>query len=214
MRHLVFSDCWILFQYVCSFLCDDAKQAVAIKSQLQQITRAMYGSPPVHGVLLVSTILGDQAIKALWTKELKVGIYIFGHAPLCPFAFLNCIMIRESFSRLWQTESTGCELSCVKVWKNWVLLSAGSISLVRLVFSKMGSSVFSNYKFFLDKSVSCIIFTDHWWPNARNSVSFFLATKKLLGFTTLWEAVAPNNYSLWYKRWSDERKSSMLIVWF
>ncbi|XP_031395248.1 aspartate aminotransferase, mitochondrial-like [Punica granatum] len=55
-----------------SFICDDSKQAVAIKSQLQQIARAMYGSPPVHGVLLVSTILGDQAIKALWTEEIKI----------------------------------------------------------------------------------------------------------------------------------------------
>ncbi|KAK4755449.1 hypothetical protein SAY87_009206 [Trapa incisa] len=55
-----------------SFLCDDVKQAFAIKSQLQKIARAMYGSPPVHGVLLVSTILGDQTIKALWTKELKI----------------------------------------------------------------------------------------------------------------------------------------------
>lgn len=88
MSHLVFSDSLILFQCVCSFLCDDVKQAVAIKSQLQQIARAMYGSPPVHGVLLVSTILGDQSIKGLWTKELKVRTYIFVNIPYCPpFAF-------------------------------------------------------------------------------------------------------------------------------
>lgn len=50
----------------------DAKQAVAIKSQLQHITRAMYSSPPVHGILLVSTILSDPHLKELWKKELKV----------------------------------------------------------------------------------------------------------------------------------------------
>ncbi|KAL5550659.1 hypothetical protein UlMin_000835 [Ulmus minor] len=55
-----------------SVLCSDTKQAVAIKSQLQQIARAMYGSPPVHGVLLVSKILTDQHIKSLWLREVKV----------------------------------------------------------------------------------------------------------------------------------------------
>ncbi|XP_034913602.1 aspartate aminotransferase, mitochondrial isoform X3 [Populus alba] len=53
-------------------LCNDAKQAVAIKSQLQQIARAMYSSPPVHGILLVSGILSDPNMKALWVQEVKV----------------------------------------------------------------------------------------------------------------------------------------------
>ncbi|GLU17874.1 hypothetical protein SLE2022_342240 [Rubroshorea leprosula] len=55
-----------------SVLCDDKRQGVTIKSQLQQIARAMYGSPPLHGMLLVSTILGDPEIKRLWVKEMKV----------------------------------------------------------------------------------------------------------------------------------------------
>ncbi|KAK6943244.1 Aminotransferase, class I/classII [Dillenia turbinata] len=54
-----------------SVLCADAKQAAAIKSQLQQIARAMYGSPPVHGLLLVSTILTDSKLKRLWKTEIK-----------------------------------------------------------------------------------------------------------------------------------------------
>ncbi|GAV74678.1 LOW QUALITY PROTEIN: Aminotran_1_2 domain-containing protein [Cephalotus follicularis] len=54
-----------------SVLCNDAKQAVAIKSQLQHIARAMYGGPPIHGALLVSTILSDLDKKALWVKEVK-----------------------------------------------------------------------------------------------------------------------------------------------
>lgn len=55
-----------------SVLCSNKEQAVAVKSQLQQIARAMYSSPPVHGLLLVSTILSDLDIKSLWVRELKV----------------------------------------------------------------------------------------------------------------------------------------------
>ncbi|XP_043725367.1 aspartate aminotransferase, mitochondrial-like isoform X2 [Telopea speciosissima] len=52
-----------------SVLCVDKNQATAVKSQLQQIARAMYSNPPVHGALLVSTILGDPSLKSLWVKE-------------------------------------------------------------------------------------------------------------------------------------------------
>lgn len=55
-----------------SVICDDAKQAVAVKSQLQQIARPMYSNPPVHGALIVSSILSDPDLKALWHKEVKV----------------------------------------------------------------------------------------------------------------------------------------------
>ncbi|EEC80783.1 hypothetical protein OsI_23308 [Oryza sativa Indica Group] len=54
-----------------SILCDDEMQAVAVKSQLQQIARPMYSNPPVHGALIVSTILGDPELKSLWLKEVK-----------------------------------------------------------------------------------------------------------------------------------------------
>ncbi|KAL6134171.1 hypothetical protein ACLB2K_066404 [Fragaria x ananassa] len=53
-------------------LCEDEKQAVAVKSQLQQITRPMYSNPPVHGPLIVSTILGDPDLKNLWLREVKM----------------------------------------------------------------------------------------------------------------------------------------------
>lgn len=59
--------------YVCSVLCEDEKQAVAVKSQLQQLARPMYSNPPVHGALIVSTILGDPDMKSLWLKEVKVS---------------------------------------------------------------------------------------------------------------------------------------------
>lgn len=57
-------------------VCEDEKQAVAVKSQLQQIARPMYSNPPVHGARIVSTILGDQNLKGLWLKEVKVIHYL------------------------------------------------------------------------------------------------------------------------------------------
>lgn len=55
-----------------SVLCEDEKQAVAVKSQLQQLARPMYSNPPVHGALVVSTVLGDPELKKTWLKEVKV----------------------------------------------------------------------------------------------------------------------------------------------
>jgi aspartate aminotransferase len=55
-----------------SVLCEDPKQAVAVKSQLQQLARPMYSNPPLHGAQLVSTILEDPELKSLWLKEVKV----------------------------------------------------------------------------------------------------------------------------------------------
>ncbi|XP_060176352.1 aspartate aminotransferase, mitochondrial-like [Lycium barbarum] len=57
-----------------SIVSRDEKQATAIKSQLQQIVRAMYSSSPVHGPLLVSAILNDADLKALWEEEVKVMV--------------------------------------------------------------------------------------------------------------------------------------------
>uniref|UniRef100_A0A7C9D0T8 Aspartate aminotransferase n=1 Tax=Opuntia streptacantha TaxID=393608 RepID=A0A7C9D0T8_OPUST len=54
-----------------SVLCDNEKQAVAVKSRLQQIARPMYSNPPVHGSLLVSIILSDPDLKKLWLEEVK-----------------------------------------------------------------------------------------------------------------------------------------------
>ncbi|MCO5577476.1 hypothetical protein L7F22_031309 [Adiantum nelumboides] len=54
-----------------SVICDDAAQATAVKSQLEYIARPMYSSPPLHGALLVTTILSDPELKNLWYKEVK-----------------------------------------------------------------------------------------------------------------------------------------------
>ncbi|MCI17798.1 aspartate aminotransferase mitochondrial-like, partial [Trifolium medium] len=54
-------------------LCEDAKQAVAVKSQLQLIARPMFSNPPLHGALVVSTVLADPELKKLWLQEVKVN---------------------------------------------------------------------------------------------------------------------------------------------
>ena len=38
---------------------------------MKRIARATYSNPPLHGALLVSTVLGDPALKALWYDEVK-----------------------------------------------------------------------------------------------------------------------------------------------
>lgn len=62
------------FEQFYSILCDDDVQAVAVKSQLQQLARPMYSNPPLHGALIVSTILSDPESKTLWLKEVKVKV--------------------------------------------------------------------------------------------------------------------------------------------
>ncbi|MCE7766875.1 aminotransferase class I/II-fold pyridoxal phosphate-dependent enzyme, partial [Pseudomonas putida] len=54
-----------------SVVCEDEKQAVAVKSQLQQLARPMYSNPPVHGALVVATILGDPNLKKIWLGEVN-----------------------------------------------------------------------------------------------------------------------------------------------
>jgi len=54
-----------------SLVCDNETQAATVKTQIQQISRPMYSNPPVHGALLVSTILSDPTLKELWLNEVK-----------------------------------------------------------------------------------------------------------------------------------------------
>jgi aspartate aminotransferase len=39
---------------------------------MRMIARPMYSNPPLHGAALVSTILGDAALKQQWYREVKV----------------------------------------------------------------------------------------------------------------------------------------------
>lgn len=49
--------------------CSD--EASALNSQLRAIARPMYSSPPLHGALLLATVLGDQGLRAQWAREVK-----------------------------------------------------------------------------------------------------------------------------------------------
>eukprot|EP00271_Cylindrocystis_brebissonii_P010392 TRINITY_DN26571_c0_g1_i1.p1 TRINITY_DN26571_c0_g1~~TRINITY_DN26571_c0_g1_i1.p1 ORF type:complete len:420 (-),score=75.30 TRINITY_DN26571_c0_g1_i1:852-2111(-) len=55
-----------------SVMTNSVEEAKAVKSQLQMVARPMYSNPPVHGALIVSTILSDPELKAKWHKEVKM----------------------------------------------------------------------------------------------------------------------------------------------
>lgn len=48
---------------------EDADAAVRAFSQVKRTIRANYSNPPAHGALIVSTILGDATLKAMWVQE-------------------------------------------------------------------------------------------------------------------------------------------------
>jgi aromatic-amino-acid transaminase len=48
---------------------EDADAAARAFSQVKRTIRANYSNPPAHGALIVSTILSDAALKALWVQE-------------------------------------------------------------------------------------------------------------------------------------------------
>jgi len=54
-----------------SMVCKNAENAAAVLSQLKLIVRPMYSNPPLHGALLVSTILSDPVLSKEWYEEVK-----------------------------------------------------------------------------------------------------------------------------------------------
>ncbi|WP_064791320.1 amino acid aminotransferase [Shewanella woodyi] len=50
---------------------DSQESVVKAFSQVKSTIRGNYSNPPAHGALIVSTILGDTELKALWEGELK-----------------------------------------------------------------------------------------------------------------------------------------------
>jgi aspartate aminotransferase, mitochondrial len=54
-----------------SVVCQDQEEAQRVESQLKILIRPMYSNPPIHGALIVSTILSDPALKAQWYAECK-----------------------------------------------------------------------------------------------------------------------------------------------
>ncbi|MEY2620634.1 MAG: hypothetical protein RIT26_454 [Pseudomonadota bacterium] len=53
-----------------SVLCADKAEADRVLSQLKIVIRTNYSNPPTHGGAVVSTVLNDPALRALWEKEL------------------------------------------------------------------------------------------------------------------------------------------------
>jgi len=53
-----------------SMLCKDAEEAKRVESQLKIIARAIYSNPPLHGARIVTTVLMDPKLKAMWHKEI------------------------------------------------------------------------------------------------------------------------------------------------
>ncbi|MEY2659823.1 MAG: hypothetical protein RLZZ123_995 [Pseudomonadota bacterium] len=53
-----------------SILCADKPEADRVLSQLKLVIRTNYSNPPTHGGAVVSTVLNDPALRAMWEKEL------------------------------------------------------------------------------------------------------------------------------------------------
>lgn len=53
-----------------SVVCSDADEAARVMSQLKVLVRTNYSNPPTHGATIVSTVLADPELRALWESEL------------------------------------------------------------------------------------------------------------------------------------------------
>jgi len=46
------------------------EESSRVLSQLKRVIRSNYSTPPTHGGMVVTTVLGDPALRAMWEKEL------------------------------------------------------------------------------------------------------------------------------------------------
>lgn len=53
----------------CSLIAKTKQQAQAAFSQIKSIARVIYSNPPAHGAAIVTTILNDPDLRALWVQE-------------------------------------------------------------------------------------------------------------------------------------------------
>ncbi len=53
-----------------SLITADAEESARVLSQLKVVIRTVYSNPPTHGAAVVSTVLGDAELRALWEQEL------------------------------------------------------------------------------------------------------------------------------------------------
>lgn len=54
-----------------SVVCTNADEASRVLGQLKATVRRNYSSPPMHGALLVQTVLGDAQLRTQWLGELR-----------------------------------------------------------------------------------------------------------------------------------------------
>lgn len=50
---------------------ESATERSNVESQLKIIARAMYSNPPIHGARIVTTVLGDAALRKQWEADVK-----------------------------------------------------------------------------------------------------------------------------------------------
>lgn len=53
-----------------SIVCADADEAKRVLSQVKRVIRTNYSNPPTHGARIVSNVLNNPELKALWEEEL------------------------------------------------------------------------------------------------------------------------------------------------
>lgn len=54
-----------------SAYCSDAAEAKRVLSQIKVLIRSNYSNPPTHGAAVVSTVLADAELRAVWEAELS-----------------------------------------------------------------------------------------------------------------------------------------------
>ncbi|WP_392440284.1 amino acid aminotransferase [Edwardsiella piscicida] len=54
----------------CTLIAADSDSAANAFSQIKAVIRANYSNPPAHGGAIVATILGNDALRAIWEQEL------------------------------------------------------------------------------------------------------------------------------------------------
>ena len=52
-------------------ICQDKEEASRVMSQIKILIRPMYSNPPINGARIVTEILTNPELKALWLKDVK-----------------------------------------------------------------------------------------------------------------------------------------------
>ncbi|KAF9606368.1 hypothetical protein IFM89_025036 [Coptis chinensis] len=131
----------------CSVLCEDEKQAVAVKSQLHSLPDLCTKNPPIHGALIVSTILSSPDLKSLWLKEVKVNVdtnvsrvlsIVVGTESMSAFPVITCFLsdLKILNSGLGRLASSSSFISDI--------CSVVSIVIFKISFMLKGEKAFAN----------------------------------------------------------------------